>query len=256
MRQSVFVMIRYLGIPLMLLLFSQYSLAQSTSLLAAKEAYDAQNYSDAIEIYNNILEQGSASAALHYNLGNSYFKSGDVGRAILHYEKSLKLKNDPDTRHNLEIANELKKDNLAKVDPFVLNQWWLKIRDLMSSSAWAMLAWFIMLLVAVALGIWLLAAERSRRKLGFSIGVSLLPMGILCLIISFASKKAEEIPEHLIVLSENSVLYFAPDTLSDSIIELHPGTKAEIDQYLSGWYRVRLSDGEEGWLKEDEVSPI
>jgi tetratricopeptide (TPR) repeat protein len=232
------------------------SFGQQSAIQEAKEAFDNGEYVNAIQSYENIIDSGFTSAALHYNLGNAYFKSNDLGRAILHYEKSLKLKKDADTEYNLSVVNELKKDKLAQVEPFVLNQWWLALRNLMSSSSWAWVTWTVLLLMAGALCIWLLADNRKRRKQGFVIGLILLPVVIFSLVASLASKDAEVNPEYLVVLTETTTLYYAPDTLSKPVIQLHSGTKAEIGQYLSGWFMVNLSDGEEGWLKESDVGTI
>ena len=51
-----------------------------------------------------ILRTGE-SADIYYNLGNSYYKIGDIAKAILNYERALILKPaNKDIRSNLEIA--------------------------------------------------------------------------------------------------------------------------------------------------------
>ena len=57
----------------------------------ANELYKAGAYSEAIDMYNSVLAQGYTSAALYYNLGNAYFKQGELAQSILAYERALRL---------------------------------------------------------------------------------------------------------------------------------------------------------------------
>ena len=59
--------------------------------VAADSAYAIENYNIAIENYKQLLENGK-HADVYYNLGNSYYKMGDIARAILNYERALTLK--------------------------------------------------------------------------------------------------------------------------------------------------------------------
>jgi tetratricopeptide (TPR) repeat protein len=78
------------------------------AFLRAEKQYQDQNYEGAIETYEAIGELGVVDGALYYNLGNAYFKAGHLGRAILNYERALRLMpGDEDTRANLAFANEL-----------------------------------------------------------------------------------------------------------------------------------------------------
>jgi len=65
-------------------------------------AYSIGEYDKAIEIYRDIIADEGSGAGLLYNLANSYAKKGQVGLAILNYERALKLSpSDPNTLGNL-----------------------------------------------------------------------------------------------------------------------------------------------------------
>ncbi len=57
----------------------------------ANEAYHAGKYDEAKADYLRLVQSGQYSAELFYNLGNTWFKLGDQGRAILNYERALLL---------------------------------------------------------------------------------------------------------------------------------------------------------------------
>ncbi len=81
----------------------------------ANALYKSANYKEAIKYYNKIQtsDRELEFRKLH-NLGNSYFKLGKLQKAIEMYQKALKIKDDPDTRFNLELAKKLLKKQKQK----------------------------------------------------------------------------------------------------------------------------------------------
>ena len=75
--------------------------------------YDREEYAEAIQQYEALIGQGYRDAAVHYNLGNAYLESGDLGRAILNYLRAEELSpRDPDILANLELARSRTVDQL------------------------------------------------------------------------------------------------------------------------------------------------
>lgn len=92
---------------------------------AAARHYDAGDYREAAGIWREMIEEtggrpaaatgpgdgsgpGWDRAALHYNLGNAEFRDGRLGYAMLHWERSLRLRpGDPEARANLALARSL-----------------------------------------------------------------------------------------------------------------------------------------------------
>ena len=61
--------------------FTTLHQVENSTKAAGDSAYMQNDYLSAIQIYENLLQQGE-SAEVYYNLGNSYYKSGDIARAI------------------------------------------------------------------------------------------------------------------------------------------------------------------------------
>ena len=79
--------------------------AQDTALKEAEVAYTKEDYAKAIELYEGILKSNGESAAVYYNLGNTYYKAGKIAPAILNYERCLLLDpGDSDARFNLQLS--------------------------------------------------------------------------------------------------------------------------------------------------------
>src|SRR5436189_5320509 len=71
----------------------------------ANTEFAAGNFKAAIADYQAVVGSGEWSANLFYDLGNAYFRHGDLGRAILNYVRALRLDRlHPEAAANLRIA--------------------------------------------------------------------------------------------------------------------------------------------------------
>ena len=116
----------------MFILLSQtlFAVDRDSLWVRANDAYSLGEYSTALDIYNHIEREGYVSARLWYNMGNTCYKLQDDGRAILYYERALKL--DPsnsDVKHNLEIARLKILDKIEIVPEFILATWTKELRN-------------------------------------------------------------------------------------------------------------------------------
>ena len=69
-----------------------------------------------IDEFKLIIENGEHSAALYFNLGNSYYKINDLANSIYYYEKALKLMpNDSDVLNNLSYSQNMLIDKVEKL---------------------------------------------------------------------------------------------------------------------------------------------
>ena len=81
----------------------------------ATNYYKKGDYEKAIEYYNMVkTEDKSLDASLKYNIGNSYVKLNKIDNARESYIESLKIKDDNDTRYNLNLLNKQKKSENKK----------------------------------------------------------------------------------------------------------------------------------------------
>ena len=142
----------------LLLLVSLSASASVNRWEAGNKAYIEGNYDKAIEEYSAILEGGEYSMELYYNLANAYFKMEKIGKAILYYNKALRIApSQEDVLHNLAIAEAQTKDRIAVIPEFFLNRWLRTVRNSMSCMAWSVLS-------LVAFGVLLLMRLTAQRK--------------------------------------------------------------------------------------------
>ena len=223
----------------------------------ANTAYNAGNYAQAEECYTRIVEQGLHSAALYYNLANAHFKQDELGKALLYYNRALRLRpNDEDIRHNLEYAEQSTKDSIEKIPEFFLKTWIKSLRGALSCTAWSILS-LVMLATALAFGlIYMLAQRLSLRKTGFYL------MSVTALLFVIATAFAWSERNMLIKRSEAIVMDSAvsikssPDRSATELFVLHEGTKVTIGEAIDGWAEVRIADGRKGWIEDERIERI
>lgn len=221
-------------------------------------AYEAEKFADAIPIYENIIKAGQSSVEVYFNLGNAYFKTGNIGKTILNYERAYKLSNGSrDVKKNLEIARAKLKDEIIPLPPFFATQFFSNIINLNSSTGWAIFS-----LLFLWTGFIILSMKISGKKLpilenvGRSAALFSISLGALFFILAFAKNTNDVNAKELIVLAKETELKEGADKSSPKIITLHEGTKSEMLDQIGDWFKIRLADGEEGWISELDVEII
>ena len=129
--------------------------AITATLDRAQQAMAASDYASAVLAYEELTAAGYASTALYLNLGNAYLRQNDLGRAILAYERGLRL--DPgagDLRHNLDLAYRQQQDAVQSTPTFFLVRWWRQWAGWLGVNGWGIV--FLVLL-------WLSAAAFAAR---------------------------------------------------------------------------------------------
>jgi tetratricopeptide (TPR) repeat protein len=221
-------------------------------------SYADGNWIGAVDDYMAISEMGLESAELYYNIGNAWFKAGDNARAVLYYERALKL--DPsfaDAKYNLEMVSDRLQDHIDPVPEFFLKDWMRQVSLLMNSDAWAVT--FIVLL-AVTLGLLLvfrLAPSIAWRRTGFFCGIVTLLLMISAYIFSTWQRNDYLAHDGAVVMKTVTSVKSSPssDNSTDLFI-LHEGTKVTVLEGMGAWTNISLADGRQGWIKTSDIERI
>ena len=251
MRRLVVILVFLIANQVMLLAQDQ------KSLVSANEAYQKGDFKEAIDAYEAILTDGYHSPALYYNLGNSYFRSDQIGKSILNFERALLLApNDEDILHNIRVANQRVPDQPESVSSFFLQKWWHNARQRFSATVWAIIGLFVLWIGAGGLTGWILGKNRKTRMIGFIAGTTLLIASILPFALSLSRVSYEKNTGYAIVMSKTTDLQSAPDEDSQTSLQLHEGLKVQLLDRIGNWHKIRLADGEVGWVEEESLEKI
>lgn len=240
-----------------LLVVSFAAHASATRWEAGNKAYIEGNYEKAIEEYNAIIEGGEYSMKLYYNLANAYFKQGETGKAILYYNKALRLApSQEDIRHNLAIAESQTKDRIAVIPEFFLNRWLRIVRNSMSCTAWSALS-LVAFAIVLVFGVLFLLASRIRwRKAGFYCAVCAALLFVATTAFAISSRNDMLSHDEAVVMASAISVKSSPDRSATDLFVLHEGTKVHILSEIDEWCEVVIADGKKGWTESKNIEEI
>jgi len=230
---------------------------EADSLSKANELYKSGKYQDAVLIYEYILDQGYESKELYYNLGNAYYKQNVISKAILYYEKALLLDpNDEDVIYNLELANRFVVDKIEVLPEFFITAWINDLRNMFSSDIWAIISLSSFILMLILISFYLYSHDLVIKKTTFWLSFLILIISATSFIFSFKQKHKILSENTAIVISPSVTVKSSPDASGTDLFVIHEGTKVWIEDKISDWKEIKLSDGSKGWLKKDEILSI
>lgn len=224
---------------------------------SAATYYSNNNFEKAILAYESILESGYESAELYYNLGNAYYKSNKIPYAILNYERAKKLNtNDDDIDFNLRLANTHVVDKTEIIPEFFLSSWWSTLIQLLSSNEWAIVSMGAFLLGLIGFIVFFLSQFTLARQFSFWLGIAFIITSVFAF--NFSRKQywlAKNEPD-AIIITPSIVVKSSPSEGGTDLFLIHEGLKVSVTDKLGEWREIKLSDGNQGWIKNTDIVVI
>ncbi len=241
-----------------LLLAGPLASAQEDARLArAAEAYANADYPEAAEYYEQILADGKEAFALYYNLGNAYFKSGRLASAILNYERAARINPaDPDLLHNLAMARDQTVDKIDMLPAPEFVTTYKSFVNAVPADRWGYfsIAAFVLFLAAAAL--FLFTATPWVKRLTLTLGLALLLLSGLFFLFGWQQQRWRNARKEAIVFQPSITVQSTPDPSGEALFVLHEGAKVRIVERFRDWARIRIGNGNTGWLPEESVEEI
>ncbi len=250
---------RTLLLAVTLTILSAFSRGQTPDQMfqQANSLYQQGKVAEARDLYEGIRQAGLESGELYFNLGNAYYRTGDIGRAILNYERAMRLMpGDEDVRHNLDMANLRIADRLEPVPRLFIWDFWDAVKHWLSlrGITWTLYAVYLLLLACVAAT--LLSRTYRLRKTAFlvSLGVSVV-FGFFIAV--FLGRLADDTRrDEGVVVAALTTVKNSPDNKSSDAFVLHAGVKFQILDGINDWIKIRLADGKVGWMERTSAEII
>lgn len=243
---------------IVLILLSSNLVAQNNTLFElGNTLYNDANYSEAINKYETIINNGKHSSELYFNLGNAHYKLNHIAPSIYYYEKALKLSpNDKDIQNNIAFARNMTIDAIDIVPEVGFSKLIKNTTNSMNFDSWAKLAVIFMILFVFLILIYHIAYLTSKKRLAF-IG-SVVFLFLACSSIGFAFNKygIEQNDKPAIVFVKESRVKSEPNLRSGEAFRLHEGTKVHILDTINNWKKIKLSDGKTGWISNQDIKQL
>jgi tetratricopeptide (TPR) repeat protein len=220
----------------------------------ANTAYNEGNYSEAINNYEGILENGETSAELYYNLGNAHYKLSHIAPSVYYYEKALQLNpGDSDIKNNLEFAQRMLIDEIEEVPKTGLSKIINKLISVLSFNGWAWTAVVGSSLFAAFFLLYYFSNSSRQKRLFFTTSIIALIIMLSALIFAFQQQEYHKNSQFAIIFSEEATIRNEPTLRSKEFLTLHEGTKVKVLETFQNWIKFELSNEIQGWMDKSDV---
>lgn len=233
----------------------------------ADSCYSAEQYPKAIELYNKAIADNGTSSDLYYNLGDAYYRNGEIGKAMVSYYRSLRL--DPtneDAKQNILFVRSKLVDKVGESGSFFSNMF-ETLTNCATSNTWAWISVGLFLLVVSGCCLYIFIGNVTLRKFGFFGGILCFFLTILTIVCAFHAHTLSVAKDKGVVIVPSTILSTSPRNPKDRNEEamlLHEGTLVKIiDTVTSGtgdnavkWHEVEVDNTHRAWIKSTDIEII
>jgi len=236
---------------LLALVFS--SSAFSAGIDDANKLFQTGDFSAAATAYQKVVDTEGPSAAVLYNLGNSHYRLGHYGPAILAYERAkLLAPRDPDLQANLNLARKA----ATVFDKSALDPRLEAVVGYLSMNEWS---WLI---VGAALWIGVLSVAAGLVRISNPVArrVALASMVFSAILIAAGTAalvlRRDEAGRG-IVLSKDAAVLLSPFEKAETVGTPGAGRIVRMGEKNGGYFYVTVPGTElHGWMLETDVAAI
>jgi tetratricopeptide (TPR) repeat protein len=220
--------------------------AQLVTLEKANQAYREGKYEEARANYLQLISTGMTAPELFFNVGNTWLKEGEQGRAILNFRRSLIL--DPNfapAQQNLDSV--LRSLGSAEEHPFYQ---WLRLR----SDFWFTFTAVFFWLTAIAALLWVIDQRlRATSKVALLV---FAPVFVLSLAVTIWVGDGMKDANLAVVVDQNADVRFGPAASSRTLVTMGAGQELKLVAERGDWTFCRLDNGLSGWIHTQSVERL
>jgi tetratricopeptide (TPR) repeat protein len=219
----------------------------------ANTSYRTGDYTKAAELYESLLEQSPRVAVFYYDLANAYVRLGKLSRAILNYEKALRL--DPrngDIRENLRYTRGLLEYRVEDTRNWYLRATEAVLKYMTEREVYVLV--LAVLFVFLAGGILYFLSGRGIFWNPWQqfVFIALL----LATLVAFGKQVQSNVIRDAIVMQKECEARYGPSEHDQVAFRMGEGIKVFVMDRREDWSRVLLTNGESGWVKDSDIAEV
>ncbi len=237
-------------LTLISLFISLFCFAQGQNK-TAQELFDNGNYLGAVSEYQKQIDNGDTNAYAYYNLANSYFKAGDLDKALVNYYRAFRLNpRDKDIINNLSFTLEktgqsLIPDSMPRSVFLAYN--YLSLKELKG------LAFIGLWLVAISVTFFVFFKYRRfwLKALAFSLCFALFFAGF------YLIRAKKELQDLAVVIAPRAELRSGPSENFPVALNVPRAQLLEIHDKKDDWVEVSLgNENNFTWVQQKYIEII
>lgn len=224
----------------------------------ANQAYAAGRYADARARYEQLTAHDIRDERLYYNLGNTYYRMGSMGRAIWAYEKALRIHPAlAPARYNLEIARGVVakrvKDKVVGARSPTFSE--RVVTAFSVTSATGLFFAVYCLAFGLLLAVFVLRRGVMRNTV---LALTVLAFGAAAFFGWVYSTRVdrETSRREAVALDDTVPVREGPRGIATKAFEIHAGLTVRLEAHEDRWWKIRLPNGLEGWVRADQIGEL
>lgn len=238
------------------LLFNLVALANETAQEQFEQALEAQNSGNidqSITRYQQLLDTENYSPTVYNNLGLAYATKGNIGKAVLNFERALVLDaNFLPAQNNLKAVQQQIANPIPTLPKVFFVRWWNGLSGLFSAMTWSIL--FLTLLIGgfslFAVGYWQINSFYKKIGIGLAI-FSMLPF------IWAAQQTSLLQDDSMAIVTAKAVgIRQHPELGSTEMEIISAGVKVKVIDRQENWLHIQLPNSLVGWVPQKMITRI
>lgn len=239
---------------LQIFIFSRANAGDLSPWAEANTKYQSGDFKGALTAYENVSGSAKETAALDYNLGNVHFRLGHKGKALLFYERALRISpRDPDILWNINILKSAVTDRIESPSESLIVTWVRTIVDRLTINEISVILSGLLLGWTVIVGLTFIFPMLTPvgRGLGILILLLFLPASVL-----FGFKWLDVKDPHVVILDREIHARYGPSDRETKAFTLHEGAEAKVADESKDWFYITLPDKNSGWVPKKSCEII
>ncbi|MCK5004186.1 MAG: SH3 domain-containing protein [Candidatus Aminicenantes bacterium] len=220
---------------------------------AGNEYYENGEYQKALDVYLKIAEKTS-NWKLFYNIGNSYFKTGDIVRSKINYLKAERLKPfNKSIEQNLRIIDGLLNNRVRLPEPDFLTKTLMKFESFLAINVLSVL----ILIILFIFSFFTFRLVRAGRSKNYIYGI-LISFILLLFLFFYHIHRVNNFyrNKHAVIVIPNSQLRSGPGEENTILFEINPGVTIRVIDVHRDWVQVAASTDIAGWIERKNIEKI
>lgn len=234
-----------------------FSFEASDEYQKANNLYQKNSFDSAAKIYEKLIAEEYHSLEVYYNLGNCYYKTNKTAKAILNFERALKLKtNDEDILFNIKVAQLKVVDKIETVPEIFYVRWTKNIASIFSDDGWGKVITICVWLMFLFAAVYAISQSSILKKVSLLFSFTFLIITSVAWFLAKQNYESAKINKSAIIMSESVYVKSSPGENNTDLFLLHEGTKATILDEFENWQKIKIANGNVGWVKKSDIEKI
>ncbi len=220
----------------------------------AEKLYAQKNYKEAAAAYEAILKEGYTSYKLYYNLGNAYYKTKELGKAIYNYELANELQpNNDDIITNLKIANDKTVDKIDSKENFFMSAIKSGLVNGLTTAGWAWTSIISLTVAFMGIFTFFISGTIFLKRIGFFAGGLSFIVFAASMVLGYSALNDKQHIKFAVIITHEVRTHEDPIAESASKFTLHEGTRVKVIETNPEWTNIKLENGNEAWLRTEDI---